>query len=358
MESQYVGILVNSSVYRGIPSGKTRHEAIRYYEEAGRLHGLIPCYFRLQDIHFHRNTVHAYVKHPIGYIRKQLVIPHVIHNRALFENTSAKRQIERLIQSGKQVFNSWNRYRKLYIHELLMEDTLLRPHLPGTVAASPDTVKEMMAIYDSLILKPDNSSIGRGLMKMDRLETGWQLTYCGKRGWRKLDFKNSLPLFLQRKLRKERYIVQQRLPLATYNGSPFDLRVSVQRSHDGNWQVTGIAAKVAAKDLFITNVAQGGSVYRIEDVLQQYPELNIAQVRSDITSFCLRTVHHLSGYLPHLADAGFDIGITANGFPMFVECNGRDLRYSFQLGNLFEEWKATYANPIGYARFLFDSRHK
>lgn len=357
MEMQYVGILVNSSLYKRIPSGRTGHEAIRYYEDAGRIYGLIPCYFRLQDILLRQNAVRAYIKYQTRYVRKRIDIPKVIHNRALYSNSIAKKKIVQLTQSGKQVFNGWNRYGKLHIHHLLMANSTLRSHLPGTVTATRESLNHMIANYDSLILKPNSSSIGRGVMMLERAQAGWKLTFRAHGSWKTTQFTDKLPSFLLRKLRREHYIVQQRLPLATYLGRPFDLRVTVQRTITGGWKMAGIAGKVAARNAFITNVARGGTVYRLEEILQQYPELNLVQVRSDIESFCLRAAEHLSGHLPHLADVGFDIGLTASGYPMFIECNGRDLRYSFQKGNMLTEWKETYANPIGYARFLLEENN-
>lgn len=354
MERRFVGILVNSSVYQGIPSGLTKHEAIQQYEEAGSVYGLTPCFFRLQDIRLFHNTVKAFVKNDKRYTRKTIEIPQVIHNRSLYTNPITERKIKLLVQSGKQVFNGWNRYSKLYIHNLLMEAPSLRPHLPGTVRVTHDTLKNMMTSYSSLILKPDSGSIGRGVMKLDRTEEGWLLTHRTRSSWSMFKFSGSIPLFLRRKLYRENYIVQQRLPLATYDGRPFDLRVSVQRTDQGDWKLIGIAGKVAARNTFVTNIAQGGTVYRLKEILRQYPELDSEQVYRDIEDFCLRAVNHLSGYLPHLADVGFDIGLTSSGFPLFVECNGRDLRISFLRGNMPEEWKATYANPIGYARYLLD----
>ncbi|WP_376768681.1 YheC/YheD family protein [Paenibacillus foliorum] len=47
------------------------------------------------------------------------------------------------------------------------------------------------------------------------------------------------------------------MPLATYEGRPFDLRISVQRDASGEWQLTGIVAKIASKKTLLTNIAQG-----------------------------------------------------------------------------------------------------
>src|SRR5690606_2299377 len=126
-----------------------------------------------------------------------------------------------------------------------------------------------------------------------------------------------------------------------------DFRVSVQRNESGKFQITGIVAKVAAPDKFITNVAQGGVVLPVETLLESLPQLHPGDVCQRISDFSLKVVCHLAEHLPHLADVGLDIGITENGFPVFIECNGRDLRYSFQKGNMLDAWKATYFNPIG-----------
>ncbi|EKN67607.1 hypothetical protein BABA_12795 [Neobacillus bataviensis LMG 21833] len=62
----------------------------------------------------------------------------------------------------------------------------------------------------------------------------------------------------------------------------------------------------------------------------------------------------LGNELAGLADIGFDIGLKKNGQPVFIECNCKDLRYSFRLANMLHVWKQTYFNPIGYGRYIYD----
>ena len=45
--NKYVGILIDSSVYRGIKRRKTDYENLHFYEEAGKELNIIPCFFRL-----------------------------------------------------------------------------------------------------------------------------------------------------------------------------------------------------------------------------------------------------------------------------------------------------------------------
>jgi hypothetical protein len=130
----------------------------------------------------------------------------------------------------------------------------------------------------------------------------------------------------------------------------------VQRDAVGEWQITGIVAKVASKKSFLTNVAQGGKVHRLERILEsEYSHLEEQEVLNSISEFSLRVACHLGNNLPHMADLGLDVGITLDGFPMFIECNGKDQRYSFREADMRDEWKATYYNPMAYAKYLLDN---
>ncbi|MDR6883202.1 MULTISPECIES: YheC/YheD family protein [Bacillales] len=360
MENPYVGILINDTLFDGIPQGKTIYEAIHYYSEAGKKYGVIPCYFRIQDVRIDSMKVRAYIPSGDKFVLAWIDLPKVIHNRAIYLDHASYDMLESWTQHGIILFNRWNRYSKLLIHQILLKDDSIRPHMPGTYAANLINLRMMMNAYDSLIIKPTNSSIGRGIMKMDRVGKGWNLIYpasmrISNRIWRQVRFSKQLPASLQKKLKTRSYIVQQCLPLAQYDGRPFDLRISVQRGDCGEWGITGIVAKVASRKHFLTNVAQGGEVMRLSDILaKEYPALDQAAVFQQITDFTMRVTKHLSAELPHLADIGLDIGLTSHGFPLFIECNSKDQRYSFKEADMMDEWKATFYKPIAYAKFLLD----
>ncbi len=355
MITVYLGILLNTKLCGGIPAGRTNHEIISFYEDAVNSYELTPCFFSLQEINLEKNQVYAFVKKGEAYIKQWLPLPKVIHNRGIFMKKHNKKRIDLLIQKGIQVFNYCNRYRKSTIHTILMKNQSFHPHLPETTKASVSSIKHLMKTYDSLIIKPDIGSIGRGIAKLHKTSTGWRLNYPKDKKSRArgtLTFKGHLPKLLKIKLGQGNYIVQQMLPLATYNNNPFDLRISVQKDQTGKWQITGMVGKVAANGKFITNVAQGGTVYRFEDLMKEFSDLNKKKVRENIEKFSLLIVEHLSSYIPHLADIGLDVGINSKGFPLFIECNFKDLRYSFSKVSMLSEWKATYSNPMAYATHL------
>lgn len=360
MKGLTVGILVGDRLYRGIPKGNTGYERIPLYEEGARACGLVPVYFRLRDANVATGAVKALVLENGAYAAKTIELPRVIHNRAIYSARRAHARLDRLIaRTGAIVFNRRNRYGKWRVHRLLMEDEAMRPHLPETQKATAAAIRKLTRRYPAVIVKPCSGSIGRGVMKLERDRGRWRLAYPrdprrSRVRWRTIERRGAVPSALTRAIRGKPYIVQQRLPLAEYNGNPFDLRVSVQRDGTGAFQVTGIAAKVAKAGAFVTNVAQGGAVYRLEDVVAGLPGLDPSEVRSSVSAFALAAAARLGERLPALADIGFDVGIAEDGFPMFIEMNLRDQRYSFREAGLHEEWRRTYANPMAYAKYLLE----
>ncbi|MCG7410062.1 YheC/YheD family protein [Paenibacillus sp. ACRRX] len=354
-----IGILFNASMLRGLTRGRTRHEAIVYYEEAAKRHGVVPVYFRLEDVDVRSLQVTAYIRRHGMYTRKRMTVPTVIHNRAIYFRSDLHAKVRALVNRGIQLFNQVNRYSKLTIHELLQRDPALVPYLPDTVQAAHGTLFKMMERHHSLILKPASGSVGKGIMKLDRTSRGWQAMFSvhtaakGNR-WRTIESLNqALPGLIRTRISRGSYLVQQTLPLATFRGRPFDLRVSVQRDASRNWQITGIVGKVAPSYTFLTNVAQGGTVHTFEEIAaNSLPSFPFHRLRQRVSSLSLLIANNLSQQLPHLADLGLDIGLSPDGTPLFIECNGRDQRYSFREANLITEWKLTYENPIAYGASL------
>ena len=262
-------------------------------------------------------------------------------------------KIKNLQKTGVIIFNDWNRYGKWDVHDILMKNEELQPHLPETKRASSVNFIEMMEKHKELIIKPNSGSLGGGVVMVEKKDSElWEVCYNQKRE----AFANDWPEIIRKKVLNKNYIIQERIPLAEYQGSPFDLRVSVQKNGLGEWQVTGVVGKVAKIGNYVTNVAKGGTCKTLTELLSDFSDLDFNEVYQSIEDFSIKAVTELNKYFPNLADVGLDIGLTTEGFPMFIECNGRDLRITFGKAKMNEVWKATYTTPISYARYLFDSK--
>jgi len=166
---------------------------------------------------------------------------------------------------------------------------------------------------------------------------------------------NALPKQLLARLVSVPYLVQERVQLAEMNGRPFDLRVTVQRGWGGEWQVTGMFAKLAPAGGFVSNIARGGEAITSSSALESaFAKDKAASIRRAAMSLGLSIARALDSSLPGLADIGLDIGINGEGRLFFIECNGRDQRYGFHKAGLIEAWKETYSQPVGYARYLLE----
>lgn len=357
MRSPYIGILLGNSGYKGITHGRTGFEHLPFYEEAGKMYDFIPCFFRPEDIEPGESQIQAYVKDENNnYLKQSVPIPKVIYNRAFLSSKSKLKKVQQLIDNGIIIFNKKNRYRKIKAHKILVKNQDLHPHLPMTLKADEKNIIKMLENNDSLIIKPNSSSLGIGVMLISKNnhEFKWIFWNRTTKVYESVTFERKLPQELLDILRKRTYLVQQRIPLALFQGNPFDLRVSVQKNRTGNWQVTGIVGKVAKEGHYVTNVAKGGRTYPL-DLLLEGKNLNKDQVYKAIEKFSLQAAEQLSSEISGLADLGLDIGITEEGFPMFIECNARDLRITFRNANMESTWKAAHTTPLAYARYLLDT---
>ena len=360
MRLEYVGILLNDSIFRGIPAGRTQQEHLEFYEEAAHSCGLIPCYFRLKDISLPERTVSAYIKSSSGFVLKTLPLPTVIHNRAIHQDQHSLQAIDGLLAAGIIVYNAQTRWGKDYIHRLLEQDPMISPYLPHTVLADSISVQSMLNLHGDIVIKPCSGSVGLGIMRLYRNRSGDFMTYSrasrSMGGWRTIRITaHRSPGLLRSRIRKSPFLVQQRIPLAAFQGKPFDIRVTVQRGFGGEWGVTGMYAKTSAPGTFVSNLAQGAAAYPVEDPIRHaFPGIPPDQMLEHIAESALLIAHSLSRHIPCAADFGLDIGIAEDGRLFFIECNGRDQRYGFRKAGLPDMWRETYRKPVAFARYLAD----
>ncbi|SDN75784.1 YheC/D like ATP-grasp [Paenibacillus sp. yr247] len=344
-----VGVLLDLKTYLGISKGRTGTERLALYNIAGENHGLRPFYMSLH--HLRGKTALGYYYENNAYKLVRRSIPKVTHNRAIALSPFLRKKLKELSKSSI-VFNEQNRYDKLHIHQLLYANHSLRTYLPESTKYSREQLKTALKKYSSLFIKPTSSSVGDGIIKISKQEGGgWNLYWM--KGKPKLVTYKEAVSFIAKKVGKRNYMIQEAIPLATYNGQPYDLRISVQRGGSGQWQVTGMIGKVAALGRHVTNVAKGGKVKRVEELFDSsgfYSPL----IKHELQQVSLSIAQYIGIKLPQMADIGLDVGVDAYGNIKLIEVNGRDQRYTFKKADLETTFYHTYETPLRYAKFLLN----
>lgn len=343
-----IGVLLDHRTWRGIPAEKTGYEKVSFYDKAAEQCEVEVLYFSLPNVNLGKNRVRAYIRSDDSFQLVCRPIPDIIHNRSMSADPKLRKRL-RLMAKGRVVYNLRTRYSKYTIHQILQKKEELKNHLPFTLLLGKKSLTKMLEEYPSIYVKPVSSSIGKGIIRLDkRGEHSWIIR--SSRG-RKVKKSEEVLRSLLKECRGRTYLLQEAIALAEYQGNPFDIRVSVQKGEGGQWVVTGMVGKVAAIGSHVTNVARGGKVKSCEELFKE-SGLDMKKTVNEIERVSLLIADHLDENLPSLSDVGLDIGVDQNGKPYFIEMNGRDLRYSFRNGKMEEEWYRTYENPIRYGAYL------
>ena len=225
-------------------------------------------------------------------------------------------------------------YGKHTKHKLMSLDERLLGYLPETQYFTEETLWEMLEKHNQIILKPCFGYQGLGVVQLSALENDHiELHKEYKKNI--LNGKEDTYSYLKENhfsRKRPRYIVQKKIPLATINNNPFDMRVMVQRKRkSSDWVVTGKLAKVAANNYVITNAAK--AILSVEEAMQR-STLNNEQTNNIVTELdqvSLIVAEQLAKSYPNIRAYGIDLGIDQEGKIWIIEANLSPSIFMFKL---------------------------
>lgn len=121
------------------------------------------------------------------------------------------------------------------------------------------------------------------------------------------------------------YIVQRGIRLARTNGSIFDVRMYLQKPA-AEWTISGMVARVAARNQYVTNAHQGGYAKTLNKAL-----LSVFAYDKHKVTECMRTLKKISMIIaavverrfPDTQELGIDLGVDEDGRVWIIEANTR-----------------------------------
>ncbi|WP_258881590.1 YheC/YheD family protein [Paenibacillus sp. sptzw28] len=225
--------------------------------------------------------------------------------------------------------SKWNKYL------IMRKSKDLRTHIPVTKGMNFGKLWRFLAKYGDVILKPSHGSRGAGLIRITAVGTdvyevqieNIKKTFTGQ---------YLVNDYIKEKVGIRKYIIQRRIPLATVDGRPFDMRIVVQRKKAYlSWEVTGMVAKVAGEGYFVTNISRSsGTILPLETAIRRSSLASYSNSRliAEISRVALLTAEKLSGseYYKNQLIYGFDMGLDRTGRVWVIEANLKPMLTHFR----------------------------
>jgi hypothetical protein len=330
------------------------HNHFRDLSKVGTQKNIGVFVFTPDKINWKNEHVVGYVYKPDrrSWIKGKFPLPPIVYNRIPKREYEKKPEnkacLERLRQKPDVSLFNPHFFDKGELHQVL-EKTHLQ-HLPHTIEmTSIDSLKQMLAQFSQLYIKPINSKAGVGIMKVQKHEKSLHLyTHNKKRGqtYKQLD---ALWSAIQRLKIKSPYVIQQGISLAHISRQPFDVRVLCQKNKTGDWELTGAGVRVAGKNRITTHVPNGGRIESLNTALKSaFGSQKSRRLRKEIEAMALSIARELEKKYALLGEMSMDIGVDKKGALWFFEANAKPMK--------FDEphiRKKSLHNLIDYAQYLY-----
>ncbi|MCD8511172.1 MAG: YheC/YheD family protein [Bacillus sp. (in: Bacteria)] len=208
---------------------------------------------------------------------------------------------------------------KWAVHQWLSQSEPLKPFLPQTEKLTPDSLQRFLNTYNKVAIKPVFGSGGYGFFAIENKQSGYVIESGDKtKEYTWTNDAYSLYQFLTEKLPAHNYMIQPFLPL-TIDGSPYDLRIVLQKKGDSQWKLVGKGFRLGKKGTYLSNLQAGG---KIVSKLRTSKE-TVARIKKDLPLIIKQLPKHMENYHEPLFELGVDIGISNDGRIWILEVNSK-----------------------------------
>lgn len=275
------------------------------------------------------------------WMREIFSTPDVIYNRVPNRSYEMLPQVQLKIKACMrnkrvQLFNP-SFFNKWTLFEWLSSSPETQKYIPATHQLTNAAELEMMIRrYSTVFLKPISGKAGQGIMRIDRRfgtisNPVNRLNFQNHKQTQKTMHTSLVPLWnkIQEYRKAQDYIMQQGIDLVKYKDRPYDLRVLIQKTSRGEWNVTGVGARLAGDSSITTHVPRGGTIEDPTMLLthsfgDKRGKLILKQTKQ-ASLFLAKYIEKKAGY--RLGEMSMDLGIDTSGQAWFFEANSKPMKF-------------------------------
>lgn len=328
--------IISDRTYPQHPMGKKFGLNTAFYEEISKVaqkEGAFIYIFTPQSLEKQSTTIEGWRWNGSTWSLKRFPLPDVLYNRL------SKRKLEQLerVQALFKQKGQWPGFHVFNEHFLNKNDVStivdrasdIRTLQPEThILRDFSRLAALFQRHSVLFLKPSTGSMGRGIIRLSRVNGAYQYQLNTINGTVRHEFKsfNDLIKYLKPRIRRTTYLVQQGIPLLRIDGRQLDFRALVQRNDKGQWAVTSIVARIANSASIVSNVAGGGTMSRVKDALERsnLPHSKIPEVMNQLRSAALSIASTIEQHVDGLfAELGIDLAVDPTGRVWLIEVNSK-----------------------------------
>ncbi len=324
---------------------------------SARKFGEIAFVFSPSAVNWNNRNITGYSHNRNGWLKGIFPIPDVVYVRGKFHSPVRGVLRKKLEAQGVKYINAAIG-GKWQTHKILNQHAEFSQYLPETrLVTSFRQVENMLNRYRAVYLKPINGAQGKNIIKVNRKSNGgYEYLQSSKKTNSKrqaLTLKD-LQVGLRPLMGSRLYIIQNEIELIRSDGNILDVRVLVQKDHNGQWSITGMACRVGRTGSITSNISGGGYGRNVLEVLMAFfnDYEKAILIQSNISHVSLAATRLLEAELGRCGEMGIDIGVDRYGKTWFIEANPRPARHVFSLIGDNETRQLSIDKPMLYSRYL------
>ncbi|AGK97502.1 YheC/YheD family protein [Clostridium pasteurianum] len=295
------------------------------YAAVAKAEGAELLYFCPSGVIFEKKCIKGYQYRAGNWVESICPFPDIIYNTSSAKKNTQWREIIQKLK--KQIpFTSYPIGNKMQVYQTLKKNSEFAEYLIASIKV--DSVKQFLDYFEvnkKVVLKPVRGHKGEGIIFIESINNQYHLLT----NTTSFDFNYKEFLqFISYKLQEKRYLVQPYINCKTKSGTPYDLRLHVQKNGEGKWVNTTIYYRIAPKRSIICNISNGGLTGNLKPFLKQEFGDEYFNIKRTLEYLAIQLAKYLDKvryetFSQTLDELGIDVGLDHSQRIWLYEVNWR-----------------------------------